>query len=92
VRYAGGLPLWHVSISRHEPGSRMPVPVLRWSPTAHRKAEAIRDRITRGLGNLDQPWFQEIGAVAVHYRRPLRLDEINQLAQTPDVQARQGRP
>ena len=46
-----------------------------------------------------EPWFCEdmtgiLGAtaVAVHYRKPLRLDEVNQMAPTSEVRARPGRP
>ena len=72
----------------------MPVPVLRWSPT---KAEALRDRIMRGVGT-DEPWVTEemsrqLGemVVAVHCRRPLRIDEINRMAPTEAVRHRPGR-
>jgi hypothetical protein len=75
----------------------MPVPVLRWSPTKWRKAEALRDRIMRDVGT-DEPWVVEdmtkqLGdlAVAVHYRRPLRITEINRMALTETVKARPGR-
>jgi hypothetical protein len=75
----------------------MPVPVLRWSPTKWRKAESLHDRIMRGVGN-DEPWvvedmtqmFGEL-AFAGHYRRPLRIDEINRMASTDAVKARPGR-
>jgi hypothetical protein len=35
----------------------------------------------------------EIGeaAIAVHYRKPLRIDEVNQMAPTEEVRARPGR-
>ena len=56
-----------------------------------RKMEALRDKIMRGLGT-DEPWVTEMGAIACHYRRPLRIDEINQMAQTPEVRERPGRP
>lgn len=72
--------------------------MLRWSPTKWRKAEAIRDRIMQGVGT-DEPWVieemtQMLGerAVAVHYRRPLRIDEIARMAPTPEVLSRLGRP
>lgn len=85
-----------MSLSYHEKGG--PVPVLRWSPTKWRKAEALRDKIMRGVGT-DEEWVTEemskdfgLLAVAVHYRRPLRIDEIARMAPTPDVKAREGRP
>lgn len=71
--------------------------MLRWSPTKWRKAESIRDRIMRGIGT-DEPWVTEEQsaewgefAVAVHYRRPLRIDEVNRMAQTEEVKNRLGR-
>jgi hypothetical protein len=74
------------------------VPVLRWSPTKWRKAEALRDKIMRGVGTAE-PWVTEemskqwgMMASAVHYRRPLRFDEVARMAPTPDVRKREGRP
>ena len=71
--------------------------MLRWSPTKWRKAEALRDRIMRGVGT-DEDWIVEdmsadygLQAVAVHYRRPLRIDEVNQMAPTVEVRDRPGR-
>ena len=73
------------------------MPVLRWSPTKWRKAEALRNKIMRGVGT-DEEWVTEemseqLGmlASAVHYRRPLRVDEIAQMAPTAEVLARPGR-
>jgi hypothetical protein len=73
------------------------VPVLRWSPTKWREAEAVRDRIMRGVGT-DEPWVMEehsadwgMKAVAVHYRKPLRVDEVARMAPTEEVRARPGR-
>jgi hypothetical protein len=52
----------------------------------------------RGVGT-DEEWVTEEmsaefgeGACAVHYRRPLRIDEIARMAPTEEVRARQGRP
>jgi hypothetical protein len=96
--YAGGRPLWQLSLSHHDVATGRPVPVLRWSPTKWRKAEALRDRIMRGVGT-DELWVTEENskvfgerAVAVHYRRPLRIDEVARMAQTEEVRARLGRP
>lgn len=62
-----------------------------------RKMEATRDKISRGIGT-QEPWYmeemtREIGerAIAVHWRKPLRIDEVNNLAPTPDVLTRAGR-
>lgn len=50
----------------------------------------MRDRIMRGLGT-DEPWVVEMGSIAAHYRKPLRVDEIGRMAATPEVLARPGR-
>jgi hypothetical protein len=73
------------------------VPVLRWSPTIWRRIESVRDRILRGLGT-DEPLIYEDmisinpGTVIGTWRRPLRIDEINQMGNTPEVRLRPGRP
>lgn len=63
-----------------------------------RKAEVARDQMTLNLGTAE-PWFAEemthqlgLAAIAVHWRKPLRIDEVNRLAPTPEVRERQGRP
>lgn len=60
--------------------------------------EALRDRIMFGRGT-NEPWFfdeeelkERPNVVAAHWRKPLRIDEVNLLAPTPEVIARQGRP
>lgn len=48
----------------------------------------------------DEPWhldedFLAVGGdkvVAAHWRKPLRVDEVNRMAPTSDVRLRQGRP
>jgi hypothetical protein len=94
MRYGEGRPLWQMSIAHQTIGG--PLQVLRWSPTKWHKAEAVRDRIMRGAGT-DEPWFrdEEEAQSAVRtaqWRKPLRIDEVNQLAQTAQVRAREGRP
>jgi hypothetical protein len=71
--------------------TKLPVSVLSWSRTAWRNIESVRDHLMHGLGT-NEPWIMEQGEVAPHWRKPLRLDEINQMAQTPEVKARPGRP
>lgn len=73
------------------------MPVLRWSPNDRRRIEAARDQLFRQIGT-DEPLYEEdmrslLGAqaVTVNWRKPLRIEEINQLAPTPDVRARRGR-
>ncbi len=74
------------------------MPVLRWSATTLRKLEAARDQIMHGAGT-DERWIVEemsgpwaAKAVAIHWRKPLRIDEINLMAPTEEVRARAGRP
>jgi hypothetical protein len=50
-----------------------------------------------GVGT-DEPWVVEemsgelgMRAVAAHFRRPLRIDEIARMAPTPEVLTRPGR-
>lgn len=93
--YAGGRPLWHLSLAVHDVAG--PVSVLRWSPTRWRKVEALRDRILYGLGS-SEPVIpvqaEELArlSVTMQWRKPLSIMEINQLAETPEVRARPGRP
>lgn len=97
MRFAGGRPLWHLSIALWSPETRRPVPVLRWSPTKWRKAEAARDRVMRGLGTDEDYVMEEMTkqygerAIAVHWRKPLRLDEVVRMAPITEVRARPGR-
>jgi hypothetical protein len=61
--------------------------------------EALRDRLLHGVGT-EEPWFLDEEflhdfagkAVAAHWRKPLRIDEIAQMADTPEVRQRPGRP
>lgn len=61
--------------------------------------EALRDRILHGCGT-EEPWFLDEDAlaamgqrtIAAHWRKPLRIDEVNLMAPTPEVRARPGRP
>ncbi len=59
--------------------------------------EAVRDRILFGLGTDETVipvWGEEHALIVVtmQWRKPLSISEIAQLAQTPDVRARMGRP
>ena len=65
-----------------------------------RKMEALRDQIMHGVGT-DEPWYLEDPVefqgetgkpmIAGNWRKPLRIDEVNQMAPTPEVRAREGR-
>ena len=68
--------------------------MLRWSLTTLRKVEAARDRIMRGVGT-DEPLIEAIGegnVVTAQWRKPLRIDEVARMAETPEVKERRGRP
>lgn len=61
-----------------------------------RKMEALRDRLLFKVGTdelwfLDDEFLSQFGGVSAHWRKPLRIDEVNQMAPTLDVRERQGR-
>jgi hypothetical protein len=48
----------------------------------------------RGVGT-DEPLIEAIGegnVVTAQWRKPLRIDEVNRMAETPEVKQREGRP
>jgi hypothetical protein len=59
--------------------------------------EAMRDRILFGLGS-PEPVIPVEGeeramlSVTMQWRKPLSIGEIAQMAPTPEVRAREGRP
>jgi hypothetical protein len=59
--------------------------------------EAIRDRILFGLGS-SEPIIEADGeerammSITMQWRKPLSFEEVAQMAQTPEVRAREGRP
>jgi hypothetical protein len=68
-----------------------------------RRIEHVRDRIMRGLGTqealIEELLPEEIvrgefgrPAVSVNWRKPLSPAEVAQLAPTPEVRERPGRP
>ena len=78
-----------------------PIGVLRWSPTIWRRMEALRDRIMRQIGTTEAIIPEDVLAMAaafgqspaaMHWRKPLSIEEVNQMAQTPEVVERKGRP
>jgi hypothetical protein len=71
--------------------------VVRWTAEHWQEIEAARDDIMRGTGTTED-WFREFSnpvlghyAISVNYRKPLRVDEVNQMRQTVDVKQRRGR-
>jgi hypothetical protein len=62
-----------------------------------RKMEAVRDRIMAMCGTneplAEEEWYlRDPTRVTRQWRRPLSLEEVAQMADTPEVRARQGRP
>lgn len=51
----------------------------------------MRDEIMRGVGT-GEDFIREDGNSTIQWREPLSLIEINQMAPTAEVRARQGRP
>lgn len=51
----------------------------------------LRDAIMRDVGT-SEAFIPEKGTSAMHWRKPLSIEEINRMAPTPEVRARQGRP
>lgn len=45
----------------------------------------------RGVGTAEA-FIPEKGQTAMHWRKPLSLEEVNQMAPTPEVRKRAGRP
>lgn len=62
----------------------------------HRKAERERDRIMGmcGVEALIEPEGEEAALLRVtrQWRKPLSIEEIAQMADTPEVRERKGRP
>ena len=88
-----------LSLSQHEPPPPRPVPVLRWSPTVHRRIEAIRDRVFARCGSAeaiieagDDEFPPGFPRRTRQWRKPLSIEEINRMAPTPEVRERRGRP
>lgn len=71
--------------------------MLSLSPTIIRRLEAYKDSIFHGIGSAEPviPVEGEERAmlkVTMQWRKPLNISEVNQMAQTPEVRARPGRP
>jgi hypothetical protein len=62
----------------------------------HRRIEAVRDRIMRGIGAeaLIEPDAAERAVMRItrQWRKPLSIEEVNRMAPTPEVRERKGRP
>jgi len=56
-----------------------------------RLIEATRDKLLIRIGTTEK-LVEERLLRSVHWRKPLRIDEINRMAQTVEVRRREGRP
>ena len=68
--------------------------MAKWNRAIHRRVEAVRDKILSVLGT-NEKMIQENDpalTVTMQWRKPLSLEEVNQMAPTPEVQQRPGRP
>jgi hypothetical protein len=72
-------------------GAGGPLPVAEWNRKTHRQVLALRDRIMSRLGTAEL-LIAEHRPTAMTWRKPLSVVEVNQLAPTPEVRARPGRP
>ena len=79
-----------MSLAAHVPGAG-PLPLVRWTAGTMAKMTFIRDTIMRGVGT-SESFIPEQGTSAMHWRKPLAIEEINRMAPTAEVRARQGRP
>ena len=95
--YAGGRPLWQLSLALRDLQKPMPVPAVRWTLTTRRRMSIIRDRIMSMCGT-DEPLIAPDGEeaamlrVTMQWRKPLAVSEVNRMAPTPEVRERKGRP
>ena len=68
--------------------------MLRWSLKLRREVEAARDRIMRSVGT-DEALIEAVGEgniSTLQWRKPLSIEEVARMAQTPEVRERKGRP
>ena len=90
--YGAGLPVWHCSLALQNLASNKPVLAVRWTASTYHRMLRIRDHVFAALGQSAGAFVEERTRNAIHFRLPLRVDEIAQLAPTAEVRARPGRP
>lgn len=66
-------------------------PVPRWGRTRYRFVTSQYEKILNRIGT-NEPIVVEPGSIALHCRKPLRIEEINRMAPTQEVRRREGRP
>lgn len=75
----GARPTWHLSLTLWDKHTSRPLLLADWSPTMLRAAIALRDKIMIGVGVAEPFAAGEPGKVALHWRKPLRVDEVARL-------------
>jgi len=65
--------------------------VTQWNRENRRRIIVLRDGLLFPLGTREK-LIQENTDYAMQWRKPLSLVEINQMAPTPEVRERKGRP
>lgn len=66
-------------------------PVSSWGRQTRRYIDMLCTNYLKRLGTSEK-LIEEREKVSIHWRKPLHITEINQMADTPDVRARRGRP
>lgn len=73
--------------------------VVRWTRQQMRQIEAMKDRIFAMCGSPEPAIVADIHEfpalntrVTMQWRKPLSIEEVAQMADTPEVRERRGRP
>ena len=68
--------------------------MAKWNRAIHRRVEAVRDKILDALGTNEKVIQANDPTLkaSMQWRKPLSLEEVNQMAPTPEVRERRGRP
>jgi hypothetical protein len=56
-----------------------------------RRIESLRDSVMDRIGT-NEKLIEQRGTMSMQWRKPLSIVEINQMASTPEVRERKGRP
>jgi hypothetical protein len=67
------------------------VEVSRWDRKTRRHLQTLCYHYTRVLGT-NEKLIKEFERHSIQWRKPLSIGEINQMAPTPEVKRREGRP
>lgn len=73
------MPVWHVSVARIARTLDRVLEVSEWPPNVLRQARELQRKVLRGVGGTWEK--EEIGEMALHFRRRLSADEMKLLHQ-----------